>query len=31
MAARIAEERDGPAAYAAERAHQAAWLAERLV
>lgn len=30
MAARIAEERGGPAAYAAERAHQAAWLAERL-
>jgi hypothetical protein len=30
MAARIAEERGGPPAYAAERAHQAAWLAERL-
>jgi hypothetical protein len=30
MAARIAEERGGPAGYAAERAHQAAWLAERL-
>jgi hypothetical protein len=30
MAARIAEERDGPAAYAAERARQAAWLARRL-
>lgn len=30
MAARIAEERDGPAAYAAERARQAAWLAEQL-
>jgi hypothetical protein len=30
MAARIAEERGGPEAYAAERAHQAAWLAERL-
>jgi hypothetical protein len=30
MAARIAEEQGGPAAYAAERAHQAAWLAERI-
>jgi hypothetical protein len=30
MAARIAEERGGRAAYAAERAHQAAWLADRL-
>jgi hypothetical protein len=30
MAARIAEERGGPPAYAAERAHQAAWLTERL-
>jgi hypothetical protein len=30
MAARIAEERGGPAAYAAERAHQASWLTERL-
>jgi hypothetical protein len=30
MAARIAEERDGPDAYAAERARQGAWLAERL-
>jgi hypothetical protein len=30
MAARIAEEQGGPAAYAAERAHQADWLAERL-
>jgi hypothetical protein len=30
VAARIAEERDGIAAYHAERARQAAWLAERL-
>ena len=30
MAARIAEERDGPDAYRAERARQAAWLGERL-
>jgi hypothetical protein len=30
MAARIAEERGGAPAYAAERAHQAAWLADRL-
>jgi hypothetical protein len=30
MAARIAEEQGGPAAYAAERAHQASWLAERI-
>jgi hypothetical protein len=30
MAARIAEERGGPPGYAAERAHQAAWLVERL-
>jgi hypothetical protein len=30
MAARIAEERGGVAAYRAERARQAAWLAERL-
>jgi hypothetical protein len=30
MAARIAEERGGPQAYAAERAYQAAWLTERL-
>ena len=30
VAARIAERRDGPAAYHAERARQAAWLAERI-
>ena len=30
MAARIAEEQSGPAAYAAERAHQAVWLADRV-
>ena len=30
IAARIAEQRDGVAAYAAERERQAAWLAERL-
>ena len=30
IAARIAEERDGPAAYHAERAHQVAWLSARL-
>ena len=30
IAARIAEERDGVAAYHAERARQQAWLAERL-
>jgi hypothetical protein len=30
MAARIAEEQGGPAAFAAERAHQASWLAARL-
>jgi hypothetical protein len=30
IAARIAEERDGPDAYQAERAHQTAWLVERL-
>jgi hypothetical protein len=30
MAARIAEERDGRDAYVAERARQAAWLAQRL-
>jgi hypothetical protein len=30
VAARIAEERDGPEAYHAERARQVAWLADRL-
>ena len=30
MAARIAEEQGGPSAYAAERAHQAVWLTERV-
>lgn len=30
ITARIAEERDGPAAYGAERARQVAWLRERL-
>ena len=30
IAARIAERRDGVAAYHAERARQVAWLAERL-
>jgi hypothetical protein len=30
IAARIAEERDGPAAYRAERERQTAWLVERL-
>jgi hypothetical protein len=30
IAARIAEEREGPAAYRAERARQTAWLVERL-